>query len=243
MWNNMHEYLIAAFTGLSIGFLGSFHCIGMCGPIALALPVHALGKFNSYLSIALYNLGRALTYCALGIFFGMVGSQFRLWGLQQFISIFAGVLILLFILTRFKLTLRLKWVDRMNTSINQTLGQLMQSPRSPLTFGWIGILNGMLPCGLVYVAMAAALASGSTWNGGLLMFAFGFGTMPVMAGLMVFGQRISPTTRRKINRAVPYFVAVMGVLLILRGLNLGIPYVSPRMDAQAEAPMCHPAGE
>ena len=104
----------------------------------------------------------------------------------------------------------------------------------------IGLLNGLLPCGLVYVAIAASLATMDTLHGVLLMFSFGLGTIPVMAGLMSFGHWISPAVRQKINRAVPYFVGVMAVMLILRGLNLGIPYLSPHMDKEAtEASCCH----
>lgn len=104
----------------------------------------------------------------------------------------------------------------------------------------VGLLNGLLPCGLVYVAIAAALATMSSLNAMLLMFSFGIGTIPVMAGLMIFGHLISINIRQKINRSVPYFVGLMAVMLILRGMNLGIPYLSPKLEKEStEVSCCH----
>lgn len=239
----MNELSICILTGLSIGFLGSFHCIGMCGPIALALPIHSFSGTKKYASIAAYNFGRAVTYGILGLIFGWVGSQFRIWGLQQIISIVSGLLILLFIFSRFSFTTRIGWFNRINGRVQQALGHALRSPKHPGSFFTIGILNGILPCGLVYVAMAAALATTHIISGSVLMFAFGMGTIPVMAGLMVFGNLISIPLRQKINRAVPYFVGTMAIILILRGMNLGIPYLSPKMDrSTTEVECCHRRG-
>lgn len=236
----MSELGISILTGLSIGFLGSFHCIGMCGPIALALPVHAMNGVRKYISIALYNLGRAMTYGILGLIFGWVGSQFRLWGLQQFLSMGAGLLILLFLLTRYSVISRIVGMNRITMKVQSALGRILQSPKKATTFFSIGLLNGLLPCGLVYVAVAAALATTHIISGSVLMVAFGLGTIPVMAGLMTFGHLISVPVRQKINRAVPYFVGVMALMLILRGMNLGIPYLSPKMDpSTAGVECCH----
>lgn len=236
----MNELYLSIITGLSIGFLGSFHCIGMCGPIALSLPVRSFGSSDKYLGILYYNIGRALTYASLGLIFGFLGKQFRLWGLQQVISIVAGVLILIFILSSFSLASRIPLLGRLNLKVQQGLGRLLTTSKRPVSLFPVGLLNGLLPCGLVYVAIAASLATMDTLHGVLLMFSFGLGTIPVMAGLMSFGHWISPAVRQKINRAVPYFVGVMAVMLILRGLNLGIPYLSPHMDKEStEASCCH----
>lgn len=236
----MNELYICILTGLSIGFLGSFHCIGMCGPIALALPVHRFEGLQKYVGILLYNLGRAVTYSLLGIAFGFVGSQFQLWGLQQVISIGAGVMILLFILSRFSFASRIPGMNRLNLWVQQGLGKLLSTARNPASLFSVGLLNGLLPCGLVYVGIAAALATMSSLNAMLLMFSFGIGTIPVMAGLMMFGHLISINIRQKINRSVPYFVGLMAVMLILRGMNLGIPYLSPKLDKEStEVSCCH----
>jgi sulfite exporter TauE/SafE len=195
------------------------------------------------IGIVLYNLGRAVTYASLGLVFGFLGNQFRLWGLQQIVSITAGFFLLLFLLSNFSFTSRIKWLAAINQRVQQGLGRLLKSSNRPTSLFPIGLLNGLLPCGLVYVAIAAALATTDTLQGVLLMFAFGLGTLPVMAGLMAFGHMISVTVRQKINRAVPYMIGMMAIVLILRGMNLGIPYVSPKLEKHAtEVDCCHRPG-
>ena len=236
----MNELLISALTGLSIGFLGSFHCIGMCGPIALTLPVRDQQGLKKYGGIFLYNIGRAITYTLLGLVLGYVGSRFRLWGLQQWISILCGTFILLFVFSNLNLGVQLRWVRQVNTWVQKHLARFLSLSKKPAYLFPIGLLNGLLPCGLVYVAIAAAMATTHTGRASILMFAFGIGTIPVMAGLMLFGHLISVRWRQKINRAVPFVVGVMAILLILRGLNLGIPYVSPKIILDAgKVESCH----
>ena len=236
----MNEILISLITGLSIGFLGSFHCIGMCGPLALALPVHQYEGFRKYVGILLYNIGRAVTYGLLGLAFGFIGNQFRLWGLQQVITIIAGLILLLFLLSRFSFTSRIGSLRKLNTFVQQSLGKLLSTAKNPYALFPIGLLNGLLPCGLVYVAIAASLATMDTLHGVLLMFSFGLGTLPTMAGLMLFGHLISLKARQKINKAVPYFVGIMAIMLIFRGMNLGIPYLSPKLEKDStEVSCCH----
>ena len=234
----MNELYLSIITGLSIGFLGSFHCIGMCGPIALALPMQSTSGLQKYSGIILYNFGRAVTYSALGLLFGFLGNQFRLWGFQQAVSIAAGVLILVFILSNFSFASRIQWLAKLNDWVQHSLGKLLKAPKNPASFLSIGLLNGLLPCGLVYVAIAAALATTETLQGTLLMFAFGMGTLPVMAGLMMFGHLISHHFRQKLNRAVPVLVGLMAVILILRGMNLGMPFLSPRLEKNSSAVEC-----
>ena len=236
----MNELYISILTGLSIGFLGSFHCIGMCGPIALALPVHRFSGVQKYTGILLYNLGRAVTYGLLGLAFGFIGSQFRVWGLQQVISIGAGVMILLFIISRFSFAAKVPGLSKLNLWVQQGLGNLLATVTNPTSLFTVGLLNGLLPCGLLYVAIADALATMNSVHAMLLMFSFGFGTIPVMAGLMMFGHMVSIKVRQKINRSVPYFVGIMAVMLILRGMNLGLPYLSPKLEKEStEVSCCH----
>lgn len=238
----MSEIYLAILTGLSIGFLGSFHCIGMCGPLALALPVHQLTGVKKYGSIFLYNAGRAATYGMLGLGFGFVGHQFSLWGFQQVISIGAGIFLLLFILSNFSLTSRIGWLAKANLFVQRSLGRMLSSAKNPSSFFPIGLLNGLLPCGLVYVAIAASMATMDSLAGLMLMISFGLGTFPVMAGLMLFGHLISGRARQKMNKAVPYFIGVMALILIFRGLNLGIPYLSPQLEKDStEVSCCHKA--
>lgn len=226
--------IFAILTGLSIGALGSFHCVGMCGPIALALPVGGKSPLEKAISVLLYNLGRASSYAFMGLIFGLLGSTFSVFGLQQWLSVVAGAVILLLLAFNHISLVQRTPFGTLNLWVKQRLGQMLQSEKQPLTYLSLGLLNGWLPCGLVYVAIASSLATGSYWGGALLMFAFGLGTIPVMASLMVFGKLISLKVRAGINKAVPYFIAGMAVLLILRGLNLGIPYLSPSYNAEED---------
>lgn len=104
----------------------------------------------------------------------------------------------------------------------------------------MGMANGLLPCGMVYIAIAGALSTADVVSGVLFMAFFGAGTLPAMMMISYFGKMISLSARSSMRKAVPYFVAVMGILLILRGLNLGIPFISPEMPAvSGQVVSCH----
>lgn len=238
----MNDVVLAIIGGLSIGFLGSVHCIGMCGPLALALPVGQGNKLSALYQIGMYNLGRACVYALLGILVGFIGSRFNVWGLQQWLSISAGILILFFAVMQFKIALRYRWLQAAHAFIQRSLSHVLRSAKGPFTFFFIGNLNALLPCGLVYVGLTSALATGGIMQGGWLMFFFGIGTTPAMVSVMLLRNRFSFSFRKKLNRAVPYVVSVMAILLILRGMNLGIAYVSPaRTMDTLTMPSCHNA--
>jgi uncharacterized protein len=232
----MEPLLLVAVSGLTIGFLGSVHCLGMCGPIALTLPVFRLSGIKRVRSIAFYNVGRAITYAILGMLFGLVGAGFHLFGWQQWLSIVAGVLILLILLSgRFSLS-GARVLQPFTNRVKSRLGVFLKEDKTAGSYLGIGLLNGLLPCGLVYVAIAASIATGSVGGGALLMFSFGLGTIPMMATTMAFGRYISVHNRQRINKVAPYVIGAMAVLLILRGMNLGIPFISPK-DVSTEE-MC-----
>lgn len=223
------EFLI---TALTLGFLGSLHCVGMCGPIALALPVVDNTRFSRISGIVLYNIGRASTYAMLGIVFGLLGKSFVIAGYQQALSITLGVIILGIVLIPSRYLQNLPGSGaffKPVTKIRAELTRLFKT-RSYGSLFTIGVLNGLLPCGLVYTAVAGAIAMADPLKGSLFMMFFGFGTMPAMLGLTIAGQKISMGLRNSFKKAVPVFVSLMAVLLILRGLNLGIPYVSPELS-------------
>lgn len=234
----MIDFLIILMSGVSIGALGSFHCIGMCGPLAMTLPVHHLTSFRKSLAISLYNFGRATTYALLGVLFGIIGLTFSLFKVQQGLSIIAGSAILFILLFQQFGNPNSNRVTQLTNVVKNKLSKYLTSDKTIGSYFNIGILNGLLPCGLVYVALAASFATGSIQNGALLMFGFGLGTFPAMAAMMFFGRFISLNIRKKINQATPYFVMAVAILLILRGLNLGIPYISPTI-AHGEMNCCH----
>lgn len=217
---------------LLLGFMGSFHCIGMCGPIALTLPVRHLSGVRKIAGIFLYNAGRIVAYMSMGLIFGWLGKQFFLGGLQQWLSISLGVLLLLVVLFQKRVSVFPQWAF-----VKKILGKLLAQQRFSTLFG-IGFFNGFLPCGLVYLGIAGALATGGIMHGMLFMGAFGAGTLPAMMAVTWFSQLISIPVRQRIRQMIPVMITIMAVLLILRGLNLGIPYISPVIEAQ-NMQSCH----
>jgi sulfite exporter TauE/SafE len=228
-------------SGLVIGAVGSFHCIGMCGPIAFALPTHFLPPPQKALGILLYNTGRITTYTLLGLVFGLMGRGVYIGGFQQWFSIILGVLILLILLQSAlnKKLLHFSFFDRFNSRIQQFIAVYIQRKQLYGMF-LLGAANGLLPCGMVYVAIAGALAAGTVEGGMLFMAGFGSGTLPAMFLLSYFGFMIGLDIRNKIKKSIPYFIACMGILLILRGMNLNIPFISPFIqDTAGTAASCH----
>lgn len=216
---------------ISLGFLGSFHCVGMCGPIALALPLDRSSKLKTLIGSLLYNFGRMLTYSLLGLLFGLIGQGFFIAGYQNILSISLGILILVLLLFNTK---QFKFISQLQTKFS-FLGKIKSGiinlfgRKSNSALFLIGLLNGLLPCGLVYIGIAGAIATGDALYGSLFMFFFGFGTLPAMLFINMISGSLSLAGRNKIKRFVPFAVGIMAVLLIVRGLNLGIPMISPEM--------------
>ena len=232
--------MVLFIAAISLGLLGSLHCVGMCGPIALALPLVNRNRLTKIYSILLYNFGRTITYFIIGLFFGMIGTGFNLFGLQQILSVLIGTIILLaFILPSFFVS-KLKFTSKTMFLFNYLKSKLshLLSQKTLTSHFYIGLLNGLLPCGLVYLAIAGAVATGDLLNGGIFMAIFGLGTIPAMFLVSWFGHYINLKFRSVIMRSMPYVVSVMAILLILRGLNLGIPYLSPKMDIKENKINC-----
>jgi sulfite exporter TauE/SafE len=232
------EYISA----LVLGLLGSFHCIGMCGPIAIALPLKTNTWSARIASSLVYNIGRTITYGILGFIFGLIGKGISLGGLQQWVSIILGIIMILSVIFPFlfrKIKIE-KSTYKMVSSLKGKFGKMF-SIRSYSSLFTIGILNGFLPCGLVYIAIAGAIVSGEIQNGIFYMIVFGLGTIPVMMALSILGNVISVKFRNKIRVIIPVFIVIIGLLFILRGMNLGIKYVSPKFNKEepTEVECCH----
>ncbi len=222
------EWLIA---GLTFGFLGSFHCIGMCGPIALALPRKSTAYLRFVFSRLIYNTGRVITYVTLGVLVGLFSQIISISGYQQGLSITVGIILLLTLGWQKLRGLFQKMESLPNKLIGKATNRIkaLFSNNSLGSLFLIGVLNGFLPCGFVYMALATALTFGSVESSLLFMTGFGIGTIPAMLGISLAGSFISATFRRKLQKLSPYFIAVVGIILILRGLNLGIPFISPAL--------------
>jgi hypothetical protein len=215
-------------SAIIFGLLGSFHCIGMCGPIAFMLPIDRTNKTKGFFQILSYHLGRLFTYSIIGLLFGFLGTGFYFFGFQQQLSIIVGVLMILTILfpkILQKLSLSKK-ISSIILKIKNSLGKELKKKGND-TFFTIGFLNGFLPCGLVYMAVFGALATSNAFTGSLYMFLFGLGTIPLMTAFVYLGNFTKGNFRKNIQKAIPVLVVFIGVLFILRGLGLGIPYVSP----------------
>ncbi len=216
------------YTALGLGLLTGFHCIGMCGPIALVLPLNNKSWGTRVFSALVYNFGRTVTYTALGAIFGIIGAGFSFAGFQRWISIAMGVFMIASVLfpkinhLLYKGTGNSKFMN----SIKKQLSKYFQQASYKSLF-ITGLLNGLLPCGMVYMALAGAIAVGSVKYSMLYMVLFGLGTIPMMFLLSMLGNFASLKFKRFINKAIPVVVFIVGSLFILRGLELGIMFISP----------------
>jgi uncharacterized protein len=223
-------------TAFLLGLVGSLHCAGMCGPLALALPVTGRTHVSFLAGRLAYNLGRIITYAALGALFGLLGHTIALAGLQRSLSIIAGAAVLLGLIASSRRVLSLAGTRAVG-GLKSAFGPLLHRRTIPALFT-LGLLNGLLPCGLVYVACAGAVAAGSVPTAFLSMVAFGLGTTPMMLAAGLLGAKLQPRLRFRFGWLVPASLACVGALLILRGLSLGIPYLSPDLST-GSASCCH----
>jgi sulfite exporter TauE/SafE len=222
-------------TPLTIGIVGSLHCIGMCGPIVVALPLKNQNLFTKILGAILYNSGRVATYGLLGVLFGLLGRGIHMAGFQQWTSIILGIAMIVSVLFPFVFREKITVGNLLAGMAARLIARLKKlfASRSYHSLLLIGLLNGLLPCGLVYVAIAGAISSGGVISGALFMVLFGLGTIPLLLLAALASDAIGQRIRQKMQKAVPYFVFVLGVLFILRGMSLGIPYISPTAEKLA----------
>ncbi len=222
-------------TGFILGISSSLHCIGMCGPIAMALPLNRKSNATILSGALQYNLGRTITYALLGVIAGSIGLTVHTFGFLQWASILSGILLILFAWR--KLLSRVSFLHAPNfffsTKLNGLLGKIVRS-NNPAKLWLFGALNGLFPCGMVYAALLNSILAGSPMNSSLAMIAFGIGTLPAMIFVSFAIGKISKDRQQSFRRALPYILSLVGVIVILRGMNLNIPYLSPRVSVQTE---------
>jgi len=220
-----------------IGLFGSVHCIGMCGPLAFAVPSIRAKWWLVVADKVSYNAGRVVTYSFLGLLIGFIGRQLWLSGLQQGVSLVSGLFIIMAGFSRlFKFRIRDNgFLSALLLPVNRSLNYALQHHAGHFV---VGLLNGFLPCGFVYLALAGAINTNTPLAAAQFMFFFGTGTFPLMLLAMLSAGFVGPVVRRRINRAMPYLMLCLGFWFILRGLNLAIPYLSPTKPS-AGVSVCH----
>ena len=217
------------YTAFIFGLISSFHCIGMCGPIAMMLPVDHQNPVRKAFQISTYHLGRLSAYAIIGLIFGALGKGFFLAGMQQHLSIAIGILMIVFIVVPERKLVQYNFskpIYNIISKVKSALGKQFKN-KSYQSLFTIGLLNGFLPCGMVYVALFGAIAMQSVGYGMAYMILFGIGTLPLMSLVMYINSFITPNFRNKIQTVIPYVAVFIGCLFILRGLGLGIPFISP----------------
>ncbi|WPO77460.1 sulfite exporter TauE/SafE family protein [Flavobacterium sp. KACC 22761] len=231
------------YSALILGLISSLHCVGMCGPIAVMLPVDHHNETKKVTQIITYHLGRLTAYATIGLIFGLLGRGFFMAGIQQKISIFIGIAMIAVVLIPEKTVAKYNFskpVYKVISKIKSSLGSQFKK-KSYKSLFIIGLLNGFLPCGMVYVALFGAIAMQSASLGVLYMLLYGLGTIPLMTIVVYIHSLLKLPFRNKIQKAIPYVTVFIGVLFILRGLGLGIPYVSPSNMSLfvQQTPNCH----
>jgi hypothetical protein len=215
----------------------------MCGPIAMMLPVDRNNQAKKVTQIITYHAGRLTAYGSIGFVFGLVGKGFFLAGIQQNLSIFIGLAMIIIVLTPENIFAKYNFSKpafQLISKIKTALGIQFRN-KSYKSLFTIGLLNGLLPCGMVYVALFGAIAMQSESLGVLYMILFGLGTVPMMSSAVYINLYLTVPIRNKIQKIIPYAAVLIGCLFILRGLGFGIPYISPSSMSLfvQENPICH----
>jgi len=231
------------YSAILLGLVSSLHCIGMCGPIAMMLPFARNNPQKKAVQLLTYHSGRIVSYSAIGLLFGLIGRGFYLAGIQQQLSILAGVLMIAVALLPEKALAKYNFsrpIYKVVSGIKSSLGSQFKKQSFGAIFS-IGLLNGLLPCGMVYAALFGALAMQHIGFGGLYMALFGIGTIPMMSGVVYLQRLITMPVRNRIQKIIPYAMVAIGILFVLRGMGLGIAYVSPSDLALfvKATPNCH----
>lgn len=214
-----------------MGFLGSVHCAVMCGPIVLGLPLNKRGGWYNVLQVLLYQFGRISIYTLLGLLVGLVGDTFSVFAKQETLSLVIGILLVLFTAAQWSgryVSAFQKLQNKMIVPISKLMGKVFKFP----FWGFFaGMLNGLIPCGMVYLALATALNSANLQSGATFMLLFGLGTAPLMLFISLGSVYLKKYFRFNSQKLIPWFALFIGALFILRSANLDIPFLSPHTHA------------
>ena len=206
-------------TAFLLGLMGSWHCIAMCGPIALMVPK---GKSsNKYLPLGLYHLGKIIAYALVGLGMGSLTMFFTSFDFQAVILILAGIVMILIAIFPIVLNRIENKGSKFFAPVNKLKIQMrsaLNKERSEYAF-YVGFLNGFIPCGMVYLAGIGAMAQTNIFNGILFMVFFGLGTLPFMSVFILISQRIKSTFVKNSRRLRTVGLLLIGLFMLYRGYS------------------------
>jgi uncharacterized protein len=205
-------------TGFLLGLMGSLHCAGMCGALVLMTPVVAPTQASFVASRLVYHAGRIFVYALIGVLFGIIGESMVFAGFQRWLSIIAGVLMIAALVAAKRLKSRLMLMPMV---MKTRFSSLLRQRSYPSIFA-LGGVNGLLPCGLVYMAATASIASGDVFQSVASMVFFGLGTLPVLLGISFAGKRLNLSRIPALQKVAPVTVALAAILLIIRADPIGL---------------------
>jgi uncharacterized protein len=191
----------------------------MCGPISLALPIAHYSRLYQYFAGIIYHISRTVGYILLGLLIGFIGQNFIPAFLQNWLSIVIGIIIIIRVVYTKLLLVKNKpnlFVAFEKFVKNAMLYALQK--RGLFSYSILGIANAFLPCGVVYIAIAAAISFHNTLLSAVFMLGFGVGTIPLMLLLFFTGLQVKFEIKKYIKQLSPYALFFVGVLLVIRGL-------------------------
>lgn len=221
------------YTALILGLVSSLHCVGMCGPLVMMLPYSKEARMRVFFETLTYNLGRVLTYAFLGLLFGFLGKGIAFVGFSQVLSVVFGLIFIV-------LAIKKQGLEQLDGFLNRHFAQRMRRLFSRFLknksgFFALGMLNGLLPCGIVYWAIAASLMTFNPLEGAAYMFIFGIGTMPLMLATVLASRGLHRSAVRRFYKFIPIYQFALGVFLIYRAYMVD-PSVFWMLTP---APLCH----
>lgn len=219
--------MIFYFSAFLIGLAGSVHCVGMCGPLALAIPGASKDKgFTFFLRTIAYQISRISGYGVLGLIVGFFSQGMQFTGVQPYFSLLSGILLLFLgffgIIPEVNAFSKYPIIQHFQVKINRIIGTVMTNEHFSTPFV-LGFLNAMLPCGMIYIALGTGLSSGNMSEAALYLISFGLGTLPLMFMVSLSGQLLSLQMRRSWQKTIPIIFMISGIILIYKGMNIALP--------------------
>lgn len=227
-------------TALTLGLLGSLHCLGMCGPLVASLPLQSSTAGRNAMNVGIYHGARVTAYGLLGVIPGIIGEGLKMTLAQQWISVAIGIIFILSAVMALKghFRFRIPFLERMTFSVQNLLISLRKNSGTPGLF-LMGFLNGLIPCGMVYMALAAALGRSGMWATMTYMMTFGLGTVPIFIVLAVVQYQSAFKLRTYLQKLVPYTLAIVGLIFIWRGIGVEVPMDLSALKEMGWSVMCH----